>query len=117
MTTRTSVTLTLLGLTLLFDLPASRASAQATAGSMLAAVAVISDDLAKTTSVLSNISCLQVVETNGFWEKYKASGGDAEQGCVCSTPGAGHRGTSNAQWPWLAGLLGVVGFLRTRRRR
>ena len=86
-------------------------------GSKLAAVAVISDDLAKNQSVLSNISCLQVVETNGFWDKYKAAGGDAEQGCVCSTPGAGRRGTSNTVWPWLAGLLGIVGFWRTRRRR
>jgi MYXO-CTERM domain-containing protein len=86
-------------------------------GSKLAAVAVISDDLAKNQSVLSNISCLQVVETNGFWEKYKAAGGTADQGCACSIPGAGRGGTSNALWPWLAGLIGIVGVWRTRRRR
>jgi MYXO-CTERM domain-containing protein len=86
-------------------------------GVPVAAVAVIADDLGKNESVLSNIDCVHVVKTNGFWEGYKAGGGDAVAGCACSTPGAGHHTRSDAAWAGLAGLLGLAGYFATRRRR
>jgi MYXO-CTERM domain-containing protein len=85
-------------------------------GVPVGAVAVIADDLGKNESVLSNIDCVHVVKTNGFWDGYKAGGGDAQPGCACSTPGAGHRTTADSAWAWLAGLLGLAGYFRTRRR-
>jgi MYXO-CTERM domain-containing protein len=87
-------------------------------GAPVAAVAVIADDLGKNESVLSNIDCVHVVKTNGFWDGYKANGGDAVAGCACSAPGAGQRTTLHATaWAGLAGLLGLAGYFRTRRRR
>jgi MYXO-CTERM domain-containing protein len=94
----------------------SRILSGADIGVPVAAVAVVADDLAKNDSVLSNIDCVHVVKTNGFWDGYKANGGDAVSGCTCSTPGAGHSTTSDSAWAGLAGLLGLAGYFRTRRR-
>jgi MYXO-CTERM domain-containing protein len=56
-------------------------------GARRVAMAVVAADLAGNISQISNVDCLQVVATNGFWDTYKANGGEAETGCACSTPG------------------------------
>jgi MYXO-CTERM domain-containing protein len=56
-------------------------------GARRVAMAVVAEDLAGNISKISNVDCLQVVATDGFWDIYKAEGGTAEPGCACSTPG------------------------------
>jgi hypothetical protein len=85
-------------------------------GSKLAAVGVIAVDLAGNASPVSNIACVKVVPTTGFWDKYKANGGKAESGCACSLPGAPI--DVAAGWPvgLVLGGLALRG-VRARRRR
>jgi hypothetical protein len=83
-----------------------------------AAVAIVAEDLAGNVSVLSNIACVSVVDTTGFWDAYKQNGGDADGGCACSLPGsrltaAGH--TAGGPLAALA-LLGLA-VMRVRRKR
>jgi MYXO-CTERM domain-containing protein len=82
----------------------------------LAAFGVITKDVAGNYSNLSNVSCIKVVPTTGFWARYLANGGDAEQGCACSSVGSPR---SRGPVGFLAGLA-VFGLLavrlRTRRR-
>lgn len=75
-----------------------------------AAVAVAARDRSGNLSELSDQACLNVVETRGYWETYKANGGEAEAGCACSTPGVGHVGGA------LPGLFVLLG-LGLRRRK
>jgi hypothetical protein len=83
-------------------------------GSTLAAAAVIAQDLAGNLSPVSNIACLKVVPTSGFWDSYKTDGGEADAGCGCSVPGGAH-GESR---PWLSLLGAALGliWLGSRRR-
>jgi MYXO-CTERM domain-containing protein len=85
-------------------------------GSTRAAVAVVAQDLAGNWSVLSNVACVDVVPTNGFWDAYKADGGEAAQGCACSLSGSP---TSSARPParGLFAALGVLALAAVRRRR
>lgn len=85
-------------------------------GSDRAAVAVVAQDLAGNWSVLSNVACVDVVPTNGFWDEYKAAGGEAAQGCACSLSGSP---TSSARpaAPGLFASLGVLALAAVRRRR
>jgi len=83
----------------------------------VAAATVIIFDQAGNPSNLSNVVCVQVVDTTGFWDQYRANGGDAEPGCACSVPGArtGRFGLLTAL-PGLV-LLGVcIARVRSRRR-
>ncbi len=81
------------------------------------AVAVVALDLAYNPSKLSNVSCVRVVHTLGFWDTYKANGGSADQGCAVSAVGhhAGERSTPASAFTIVAALLGVS--LRARRKR
>jgi hypothetical protein len=65
-------------------------------------------------SPVSNIACLKVVPTSGFWDSYKTDGGEADAGCGCSVPGGAH-GESR---PWLSLLGAALGliWLGSRRR-
>jgi hypothetical protein len=86
-------------------------------GSKAAAVAVVAQDLAGNDSVLSNTACIFVVPTMGFWKAYLEEGGDAEQGCVCSLPGAGGPTGGHP----MRGVFAVLGLFavcwRLRRKR
>jgi MYXO-CTERM domain-containing protein len=87
-------------------------------GSDRAAVAVVAQDLAGNWSVLSNVACVEVVPTNGFWDAYKEAGGEAEQGCSCSLPGS-HTSGAPLTARGLFAALGVLALaaLRIRRKR
>jgi MYXO-CTERM domain-containing protein len=79
----------------------------------MAGVAVQAVDLAGNVSELSETACIDVVPTNGFWDLYKANGGDAKEGCACSLPGR----PETSRTPWLGGLLLLaLVALRARRR-
>jgi MYXO-CTERM domain-containing protein len=81
-------------------------------------VVVVAQDLAGNLSVQSQVACLTVTPTTGFWDRYQQGGaeGKVEPGCACSTPGA-HAGKASA---WLAApfaLLVAGAFARRRIRR
>jgi MYXO-CTERM domain-containing protein len=80
-----------------------------------AAVAVIAQDLAGNFSPMSNIACVNVVDTSGFWDDYKQNGGDAESGCACSLPGSPATGGKSVGG--LMSLLAVLGLVIVRARR
>lgn len=86
-----------------------------------AAVGIVAQDLAGNFSVLSNITCVNVVDTSGFWDDYKINGGEAEGGCACSLPGstgstAPHGRNSLGGLLTLLAVLGL-GIVRARRKR
>jgi hypothetical protein len=83
-----------------------------------AAVAIIAQDLAGNRSALSNIACIEVVDTVGFWDSYKDNGGDADGGCTCSLPGARPTDARHAATGIFAtlALLGLA-VVRVRRKR
>jgi hypothetical protein len=77
---------------------------------------VVAQDLAGNTSVMSDVVCLKVTKTTGFWKRYEDDGGTAGPGCACSTPGArGARGKLLYGLPVVL-VLGWA-FARTRTRR
>jgi hypothetical protein len=78
----------------------------------LAAVAVMVGDQAKNVSTLSNVGCIRVTPTSGFWDAYTKEGGAAQQGCSCSAPGVRVRGSALLGLP----ILGVLAWLGVRRR-
>jgi MYXO-CTERM domain-containing protein len=80
-----------------------------------AAVAVVARDLAGNVSVLSNVACVNVVDTSGFWDEYKVNGGDAEAGCACSLPGSPANGRHTAGG--LLAMFAVLGLAVARVRR
>ncbi len=80
-------------------------------GAQQVAMAVVAEDLAGNVSKLSNIACVKVVPTDGFWDEVAAQGGDYESGCACSVPGA--RTNPLAALPVVVALA----FLRIRRKR
>jgi len=83
----------------------------------LAAATVVIFDQAGNPSTMSNVVCVQVVDTTGFWDQYQANGGTAEPGCACSVPGA-----RTGRFGFLAALPGLVllgvciARVRSRRR-
>jgi hypothetical protein len=77
---------------------------------MMAAVAVAAVDEAGNQSALSNVGCVKVVPTEGFWDRYQANGGTAEGGCPCSALGPAQL---HSAWPVALSLL----FLRRSARR
>jgi MYXO-CTERM domain-containing protein len=80
-------------------------------------VVVVAEDLAGNLSRQSQVACITVEPTTGFWERYKASdGGDAGPGCACSAPGAPTR-RSTALLATPVALLLVGAFVRRRIRR
>ena len=79
---------------------------------------VVAEDLAGNLSTVSNVVCLDVTRTKGFWDGYTADVPDgAEPGCACSAPGApGARRSMLIGLPVLL-VLGWAGARsRTRRR-
>jgi MYXO-CTERM domain-containing protein len=80
-----------------------------------AAVAVVARDLAGNVSVLSNVACVNVVDTSGFWDDYKINGGGAEAGCACSLPGSPATGRHTAGG--LLAMFAVLGLAVARLRR
>jgi hypothetical protein len=96
------------------DSPASSATFDGSSwGTSLASIGVLAVDIAGNYSNVSNLGCLEVVPTVGFWDKYKADGGSAESGCGCAIVGI-HR-LHAASGGGLC-VLGLVGALRMRRR-
>lgn len=77
-----------------------------------AAIAVVAVDIAGNQSTLSNVACVSVVPTEGFWDRYEANGGDVEGGCPCTALGPAHL---QSAWP----IVLALSFLSfsTRRRR
>ncbi len=59
-----------------------------------AAVALAAVDRAGNISPLSAVACIEVVETEGFWARYFASGGEANEGSGCRVA-AGYDGRSS----------------------
>lgn len=86
-----------------------------TLGSELVAVGVIAVDLAGNPSLVSNIACLSVVPTTGFFDRYRQNGGQVEEGCTCSLPGTGAN-AANA-WPVALALFALCARARTRTRK
>jgi hypothetical protein len=75
----------------------------------LAAVGVVAVDEAGNRSPLSNVDCVAVVPTDGFWDLYRAQGGQATTGCALQparTNGVG----------WMLPLAALL-LLRLRRWR
>lgn len=85
-------------------------------GSKRAALAVVSEDLAGNYSVLSNVACVNVVPTDGFWDAYKGAGGVAEEGCACSAPGS-HTPARDAAGLFAGLALFAICAARLRRKR
>lgn len=79
-----------------------------------AVVAVIAEDKAGNRSVLSNTSCVQVVESHGFWDDYQDNGGTVQPGCACSVPSKD--GSTWSALPLALALFGLQ-LRRIRRRR
>ena len=77
-----------------------------------AAVAVIAEDRGHNRSVLSNVACIHVVPTVGFWDSYKGAGGSADAGCACTALGAQRHAPSR----FISALV-VAGAVLTLRRR
>jgi hypothetical protein len=73
-----------------------------------AAVAVVAIDEAGNSSPLSNVGCVKVVPTEGFWDRYEANGGQGQAGCPCSALGPAQL---QSAWPVALSLL----LLRRRR--
>jgi MYXO-CTERM domain-containing protein len=91
-------------------------------GAKIVPVAVAAQDLAGNISVMSEVKCIKVTKTTGFWDRYKSpdgnsDGGLAEPGCACSTPGArpGRTGVVLAA-PVALLLVGAYARRRIRRR-
>ncbi|MEY4578768.1 MAG: hypothetical protein RL701_3471 [Pseudomonadota bacterium] len=81
----------------------------------VAAVTVIAADRARNVTAMSEVACLKVVKTSGFWDKYRANGGTAEPGLGCSVSGvSGSRASAFAGTA--LPLLGLVGLALIRRR-
>jgi hypothetical protein len=81
-------------------------------GSRHAAVAVVAVDLAGNESVISNVECVNVVETTGFWDRYTTNGGEAESGCPCSAMGAAQ---ARDAWPVALAVIALAWSARRRR--
>ena len=85
-------------------------------------IAVAAQDLAGNVSVMSEVKCITVTETFGFWDSYKSPEGDspggiAEPGCACSAPGQPKRhGGALLAVPVALLLVGACTRRRTRRR-
>lgn len=81
----------------------------------LAAVGVVAVDIAGNESTLSELACVEVVPTEGFWEHYQKAGGTADTGCaVHAQPGGVARGEARGA---LVLALGLLALARARRRR
>ena len=90
-------------------------------GAKIVPVAVAAQDLAGNISVMSDVKCIKVTNTTGFWDRYKSpdgssDGGLAEPGCACSTPGA-RPSSSGVVLAAPVALLLVGAFARRRIRR
>lgn len=81
------------------------------------AAGVVAQDRAGNLSPMSNIACLQVTPTSGFWDAYKGNGGAADGGCGCSVPGSSSHSSERAWVILLAAAFGLVwrGARRSRR--
>ena len=88
-------------------------------GKTVVPAVVVAQDIAGNTSKMSQVVCLTVTPTTGFWKRYQDDGGDVEPGCACSAPGANR--AHGARTGALVGLpiLLVLGWAcaRTRTRR
>ena len=90
-------------------------------GAKLVPVAVAAQDLAGNVSVMSDVKCIKVTNTTGFWDRYKSPDGDsagglAEPGCACSTPGT-RPSRPGAMLAAPIALLVVGAYARRRFRR
>lgn len=76
----------------------------------IAAVAVSAVDIAGNRSQLSEVVCVEVLPTEGFWDRYEQNGGDVQGGCPCAALGPVH---VREAWPVALALFSLV---RRRRR-
>jgi hypothetical protein len=79
----------------------------------VAAVAIVVGDIAKNYSKLSNIGCITITPTSGFWDAYTNEGGAAEPGCSCALPGEHSAGRA----VHALAILSVLACFGLRRRR
>lgn len=90
-----------------FDLDASAIDGDS------AAVAVVALDEAGNESPLSNIGCVSIAPTTGFWDRYRENGGEDVSGCPCSALGPAQ---VQSAWPVALALLFVRRASRRRRQ-
>jgi hypothetical protein len=81
-------------------------------GGTHAAIAVVAIDLAGNESAISEVECIDVVETTGFWDRYEENGGEVPTGCPCSAVGA-----AQIESAWPVGLAVLALGISARRRR
>jgi hypothetical protein len=91
-------------------------------GAKLIATAVAAQDLAGNVGPISSVTCMEVTETTGFWDRYKSPdgespGGLAEPGCACSVPGGTRPSQPGAVLAVPVALLLVGAYARRRIRR
>lgn len=78
-----------------------------------AAVAVVAIDIAGNKSVLSDLTCVEVVPTTSPWDLYEMRSDAVEPGCPCAAMGTVHAETA---WP-VALALTLLGMRRRRRKQ
>jgi hypothetical protein len=81
-------------------------------GEKSATIAVSAVDLAGNQGPLSNLACIRIVQTTGFFERFKEQGGKVEAGCPCSA-----MGPARAEEAWPVGLAVLALGLSARRRK
>lgn len=85
-------------------------------GSEVLPVAVAALDQAGNLGPLSEVTCMRIVETDGYWDAVEAAGAGDQAGCACGVGRGGDwAGASSAVAPIGLALLGLS--LRARRRR
>jgi hypothetical protein len=78
-----------------------------------AAIAVVAIDQAGNESLVSEIACVKVVPTEGFWDRYQSDPNAVDPGCPCTAMGPAQL---ESAWP-IALSLALCGLSARRRRR
>ena len=79
----------------------------------IAAIAVVAVDEAGNASVMSELACVKIVPTDGFWDRYQREGDAVAGGCPCAALGPAHL---DSAWPVGLALVLIARSARRRRR-